>query len=634
LQKPASLDYLEAMIRAACQELRGCQPWCRGLNLTRRTGTLVVLGLALVRGQSEVARGAEWIAPLALVFGSDGQTLHLAGARGRLVVTVEAATGKVSRATPLDDEPTGLALSPDGAQLAVTCSGSTHLVMSLDANTDQVTRRLPTGAGVCSPVFNRAGSMLYVCLRFENAVVAIDWTTGCEQARLHTPREPIAAALTPDERLLVVAHHLPEGSANRRIVAASVTLVDTASFTGRTNLALPNGSVALRGVAISPSGKWAAVTHQLARFQVPTTQVEHGWMNDSALSLINLKTLSVQHTLLLDEPTHGAANPWAVAWTSDEHWLCITHSGTHELSVIDAPALLSKLAQGPAGRVIDDLSFLQGVRRRIPLKGNGPRCLAVRNNRVWIGGFFSDSLEVIDLLPGTAPPVIRLTEHTTGSVQRDGERLFHDATISHQSWQSCASCHPDGRADGLNWDLLNDGIGNPKNTKSLLLAHRTPPAMSHGVRGNAEKAVRSGLRNILFALRPEAEAVAIDEYLKALRPVPNPYLVGGGLSEAARRGHRLFEDPKVGCQGCHPGPLFTDLKAYAVGTANQQDQSRQKFDTPTLVECWRTAPYLHDGSAVTLEEVLTARNPRDKHGCTSHLTAAEIQDLAAYVRSL
>jgi cytochrome c peroxidase len=217
---------------------------------------------------------------------------------------------------------------------------------------------------------------------------------------------------------------------------------------------------------------------------------------------------------------------------------------------------------------------------------------------------------------------------------RLGERLFHDATISHRSWQSCASCHPDGRADALNWDLLNDGIGNPKNTKSLLWSHRTPPAMSHGVRGTAEKAVRSGLRNILFALRPEDEAAAIDEYLKALRPVPSPYLVGGKLSETARRGQRLFEDPKVGCATCHPGALFTDLKAHAVGTANRQDRLGQKFDTPTLVECWRTVPYLHDGSAVTFEEVLTTRNPKDEHGRTSHLTPIEIQDLGAYVRSL
>jgi hypothetical protein len=52
------------------------------------------------------------------------------------------------------------------------------------------------------------------------------------------------------------------------------------------------------------------------------------------------------------------------------------------------------------------------------------------------------------------------------------------------------------------------------------------------------------------------------------------------------------------------------------------------------VECWRTAPYLHDGSAVAIEAVLTTKNPKDEHGHTSHLAPAEIQDLAAYVRSL
>jgi hypothetical protein len=58
------------------------------------------------------------------------------------------------------------------------------------------------------------------------------------------------------------------------------------------------------------------------------------------------------------------------------------------------------------------------------------------------------------------------------------------------------SCHPDGRSDRLNWDLLNDGVGNPKNTNSMLLAHQTPPAMSEGVRLTAEAAVRSGYATI------------------------------------------------------------------------------------------------------------------------------------------
>jgi hypothetical protein len=74
---------------------------------------------------------------------------------------------------------------------------------------------------------------------------------------------------------------------------------------------------------------------------------------------------------------------------------------------------------------------------------------------------------------------------------RKGEFYFHDAGICYQGWQSCASCHPgDARANGLNWDLLNDGIGNPKNTKSLLLTYQTPPAMWLGVRETAETADR------------------------------------------------------------------------------------------------------------------------------------------------
>ena len=58
------------------------------------------------------------------------------------------------------------------------------------------------------------------------------------------------------------------------------------------------------------------------------------------------------------------------------------------------------------------------------------------------------------------------------------------------------------------------------------------------------------------------------------------------------------------------------------------------FDTPTLVELWRTAPYLHDGSARTIRDVLMRRNPRDQHGTTSHLNDEQIDELAAYVLSL
>src|SRR5208283_1931761 len=121
---------------------------------------------------------------------------------------------------------------------------------------------------------------------------------------------------------------------------------------------------------------------------------------------------------------------------------------------------------------------------------------------------------------------------------------------------SCASCHDDdARVDALSWDLLNDGIGNPKDTKSLVWSHRTPPVMSLGIRATANLAVRSGIQNSLESSLPEAVAQAMDEWLASLDPAPSPYLVNGHMSDAARRGETLFRDPEVGCANCHEPPL-------------------------------------------------------------------------------
>ena len=83
-----------------------------------------------------------------------------------------------------------------------------------------------------------------------------------------------------------------------------------------------------------------------------------------------------------------------------------------------------------------------------------------------------------------------------------------------------------------------------------------------------------------------------------------------------------------------PRGLFTDLQHYDVSTNNQTDKPGEAFDTPTLAEIWRTAPYLHDGSAATLREVLVEHNPADRHGSTSHLTPSQLDALICYLLSL
>jgi len=477
-------------------------------------------------------------------------------------------------------------------------------------------------------------------------------------------REPFAAGITQDGKWLYVGHHLPDGPADVEFVACKVLVIDTKTMKVDAAISLPNGGTGLRDVTVSPDGQYVYVTHIIARYKVPTSQLEKGWMNTNALSIIDVQSKKLIDTVLLDDVDNGAANPWAVGCTNDGKYICVTHAGTHELSIIDASTLLNKIRsrfsildsrpstsieyQGPS--IENELSFLYGIRHRVKLCGKGPRALAIVGSCVYITEYFTDSMTVVNLNNSSKPQTtaLLLSPKLHMDMKRRGEMLFNDASLCFQQWQSCTSCHPDGRVDALNWDLLNDGIGNPKNTKSLLLAHETPPAMITGVRDRAEVAVRLGIRHIQFAVRPEKDAVAIDEYLKSLQPVPSPYLahrpasrrktlgprtrgqINGKLSKAGRRGRKIFKS--AGCASCHSGPLYTDLQKYDVGIGKDLDKDRQ-FDTPTLVEVWRTAPYLYDGRAATIKEVLTTYNPDDKHGVTSNLTEKEINDLAEFVLS-
>jgi len=601
-------------------------------------------GFAQTTGGPAVAGGgaedSAWLAPTALAAAPDGRTIYLACARGRRIEVFDTLQNKVVRSYPVPETPSGLVV--DGTRLYVTCAAAESRVVDIDLLKGTITAQTRTGHTAMAPVLSMDRSTLFFCLKFNHQVAVWDTATRRETGRIEVGREPVSLAPTHDGRFLLVSHHLPAGAASAAPVAATVGVVDLAAGRLVAELPLPNGSSLARDIRISPDGRYAALAHNLAHFQVPTTQVERGWMNTAALTLLDVGSRNMVATVLLDEVDRGAANPWAVAWGDDGRRLFVTHAGTHEISVIEMEALLGKMAalgaQGvdAAAAAAGDLAFLVGVRERVKLAGNGPRALAVAGGRVYVAGYFSDTLELLDTSrPGLRPGVVVRPATAAQSVLRQGERLFNDATICFQDWQSCASCHSeDARVDGLNWDLLNDGLGNPKNSRSLVWSHRTPPAMSLGVRYSAEEAVRAGLRHILFTPPSEALAAPIDEWLKSLAPGRSPHLAGGRLSAAAERGETLFHSPATGCAGCHKPGLFTDLHAYDVGTAGPTDREARAFDTPTLVELWRTAPYLHDGSAATLREVLTLRNPADRHGATSALSAAQLDDLIEYLLSL
>jgi DNA-binding beta-propeller fold protein YncE/cytochrome c peroxidase len=569
-------------------------------------------------------------------FAPDGKLLAVTDATATAVVLIDPATTQISRTVKLAGAPAGLAWAGDGRRFYVSESG-THRIAEVDPANGAITRRFTTGRyprGLA--VAKQRGWLLATDWGLDQLAV-FDLASGTAKATLAVGRQPTAVAVTPDEKLAFVSNLLPTTAATAPGHAAEVSVIDLETLQARPAIRLPLGSTNARGIAISGNGGTVFVAHTLGRFNLPTTQLDRGWVITNALSIIDVAANKLTATVLLDQVMDGAADPWGVAVDPAGLRLFVSLSGVHQVAVIDLERLPALFKTNPES-LMSDLAALyrDNLIRRIDLPLQGPRGLATSpdGRSVAVAGYFSGNVVVTDV--NLAKPVsLPLGPPQEPDLVRQGEAVFHDANRCFQRWLSCASCHPDGRADGLNWDLLNDGLGNPKNARSMVWSARTPPVMSHGVRANMEAAAKAGFVHILFTEPKEPDLRAVIAYLKALEPVTSPFRnEDGSLTEAARRGERLFHSEQTGCAQCHPAPLFTDLGMYEVGTATATDRGTTSFDTPTLAEGWRNPPFLHDGGAPTLKAVLTDANRKDQHGVTSKLTPEQVNDLTAYLLSL
>ncbi len=605
----------------------------------------------------------EYRSPFDLAFSPDSRKLAVTDRTAGCLYVFDTGTGDLATTVPLRGRPSGLAWESTG-KVAV-CEYDAGSVAEVDTETGQVLRRFFVGPKPVGIAAARDKGLLVICDFGLQTVSIVDFKTGALRASTTAGKHPYFAAITPDERLAVIANLLPSGSAAEHTSTAVVSLIDLVGGTKIADIPLPDNSANVRQVRLSPDGRWAYLVHTRGRTMLPTTQLDRGWVNTNALSIIDLAQKQVYATVLLDTVTEGAADPWGIALSPDGGTAWISIAGAQQIARIelarlhkllagrpeesqtsdaksdagDAAAIWRQIQQDPAKR--DQLSYhlsalyAAGLISRVPIAVKGPRSIAMSpdGKQLMVASYFSG--EVLALDPNRCQVLKRigLGPQPAPDAVRHGEFVFHDGRHSFQNWLSCVSCHPDGRADGLNWDLLNDGIGNPKNARSLLWSHKTPPLMSLGTRANMEEATQKGFQFIQFREIEEGDLNAVRAYLRSMTPEASPYLVNGVLSDKARKGRALFENPEVGCSGCHPAPLFTSLKTVDVGTRSALDRS-DAFDTPTCVELWRTGPYLHDGSAVTLKDVLTTRNFSDKHGRTSHLSEEEIDALVEYILSL
>ena len=204
-------------------------------------------------------------------------------------------------------------------------------------------------------------SQFCVCNRFHNDVSLLDLSTGAELTRIPVVREPIAAAVTPNGRTLLVANHLPDSRVDQDYsgtVSAVVTAIDLRTHQA-TAIPLSHGASSVRGLCVTPDGSYALVTHLLSNFMNVPFRVDMGWINVNVVSMIDLRRQDVMGTIGLDDLQVGAANPWDVAVTADGSQICVAASGSHELCVIST----SQLNNHRARRT---MSPLPGAGRYIP----------------------------------------------------------------------------------------------------------------------------------------------------------------------------------------------------------------------------------------------------------------------------
>src|SRR5262249_12294664 len=171
--------------------------------------------------------------------------------------------------------------------------------------------------------------------------------------------------------------------------------------------------------------------------------------------------------------------------------------------------------------------------------------------------------------------------------------------------------HTSGRA----FDTLNDdSYGNPKLAPTLRGVTRTGPWTWHGWQDDLGAAVTKSLTETLFGPEPTAEDVrAVVAFLATLDHPPNPRRrPGGSPGGAAGRGAALCHG-KARCARCHGGEDYTSAATYEL-KGESDGSPYDRWTPPSLRGVAARGPYLHDGRAETLEELLRLHHTPEKLG--------------------
>jgi YVTN family beta-propeller protein len=585
-----------------------------------------------------------YLTPVELKLSRDGSKAYVVCEDDDSLLEVDLRTRRVVAKVKVGHKPKGVALSPDGKTLYVSNEWKDS-VSEIDEQAFTVRRTLKTGWGPIGLTTGPDGKYLYVANSIGNDVSVIDLVDGKELKRLAAWRSPHEVALSRDGRHVFVANLLGHLTPMDQLPVSELTIIDTRAQTVSQRV-LIQGVIELEHAAEAPArdGSYLLVPFLRPKNLGPLIQVAQGWIVTHGFAVIRLEHESSDFPsarvtqVLIDDVDRYYAGANGAAFTPDGRYALVTSSEADTVSVIDTARLAQVLRQRPPAGLADRLDSAQRfVVRRLPT-GSNPTgvVIAPDGTLAYVANRLDDSLTVIDVSTLRVQGRIDLGGPKELSTLRHGQQLFHQSRYCFQGQFACATCHPDDHIDGLSWNLETPQLGRDRvANRTLRGIAETAPYKWNGHNPDLETQCGPRIAKYLFHSQGfnHDQLEDLVAFIKSIPLPPNRHLAADGqLTPSQERGRAIFF--QKGCNACHtPETHYTARVSADVGTASRYDTSGV-FDIPQLDRIYQKPPYLHDGEALTLEEIWTVYNPEDKHGVTSDMSKEQLNDLIEFLKTL
>ena len=537
---------------------------------------------------------------------------------------------------------------------------------------------LPRASQPYGLVFSPVDQMAYVTLQATNQLIQIDSNTKKITNTVDVGAYPRHLSITADGKRVYISRYIsprlpgedtanPQTEINGKHYGGELIVVNTDSFSVKNTIILKHSERVdsdrssrgipnyLGSVALSPDGLTAWIPSKQDNIKRGAFRdgksLTHDTVIRSITSRIDLSNEIEQTQLRIDHDNAGIAS--AAIYSLKGILVFVALEGSQEIEVIDA--------------------YNSETLFRFDSGGHAPQGLTLSPDglTLYAHNYMDRTVTVFDLYnlvysqdnSVTQLATYQLVENETLAPDiLHGKQLFYDSKderLSREQYSSCAQCHNEGATDGRVWDMSNMGEGL-RNTISLI-GHGEKNGPLHWS-GNFDEvhdfeaqirklsggkgllsdedfdASRDPMGTIKQGLSDDLDDLA--KYVQSLNKIPDsPYKnTDGSLTADAKLGEKLFLTK--GCNDCHSGAFFTDSaknNLHDIGTLKTTSGKRlggqlTGISTPTLQGLWMTAPYLHDGSANTLQDAIKVMRNKANHPITT--TAQERDYLAAYLMQI